>query len=243
MESYKELNRTRYEGHSEAQKFDASRSRQQASAAIAHWAVTQLKDLNTYPLRVLSVGAGAGFKDRFMLDYLPGIRIHSIDIGHAQLLERKLVYEMPLNVQGDMEMLSFCRESFDAVCFFSALHHSRYTLRTLTEARTVLRLGGLVLLAEPSSLALRISGAGFDAVGDGVNFRFSLPFLKSQLALAGFAPPSVETRTIAARLFVPVAGRSETVLTAADLVDRWALSRWPIVRQLGGTALVAARAI
>jgi SAM-dependent methyltransferase len=243
VDSYKELNRTRYEGHSEARKFQASRSRQQASAAIAHWAVRHLKHLGAPFLRVLSVGAGAGFKDRYMRDFLPGTRIHSIDIGHAQLLERKVVYEMPFNVQGDMEMLSFRRESFDAVCFFSALHHSRYTLRTLVEARSVLRLGGLVLLAEPSSLALRISGAGFDAVGDGVNFRFSLPFLKAQLGLAGFALKALETRTIAARVLVPLAGRSEPVMSAADFVDRWALSRCPIVRQMGGTALIAANAI
>lgn len=243
MDFYKELNRNRYEGHSEALKFQASPSRQQASADTARWAVGQLRRLTRSPLRVLSVGAGAGFKDRFMKDLLPGVRIFSIDIGHAQLVERKLVYEMPLNVQGDMETLSFGADSFDAVCFFSALHHSRYTLRTLGEARSVIRTGGLLLLAEPSSLALRISGAGFDEVGDGVNFRFSLPFLKAQLALAGFAMTNLESRTIAARVLVPLAGRSERVLRAADFVDRWALSRVPIVREMGGTALVTAQAV
>lgn len=240
---YKELNRNRYEGHSEAVKFQASPSRQQASADTARWAVSHLSRLGRRSLCVLSVGAGAGFKDRFMRDFLPGVRIYSIDIGHAQLLERKLVYDMPLNVQGDMETLSFHGGSFDAVCFFSALHHSRYTLRTLVEARSVLRAGGLVLLAEPSSLALRITGAGFDAVGDGVNFRFSLQFLKAQLALAGFVIEGIETRTIAARILVPLAGRSESVLRAADFADRWVLGHVPILRKMGGTALVAARAV
>jgi SAM-dependent methyltransferase len=243
MADYKQLNRERYEGHSEAAKFQASAWRRQVSADTARWAIKQLSALGTSSLRVLSVGAGAGFKDRFMQDFFPGIRIHSIDIGFAQLEERKRVFEMPLNVQGDMEMLAFCRDAFDAVCFFSALHHSRYTLKTLSEARSVLRSRGLLLLAEPSSLALRLSGAGFDEVGDGVNFRFSLPFLKTQLALAGFRIKAVETRSIAARVFVPLAGRSDSVLRAADTMDRWALGRLPIVREMGTTMLAAAEAV
>ncbi len=241
MDFYKELNRQRYESHSEARKFDVSPSRQQASAETAHWAVEQLRQLGRFPLRVLSVGAGAGFKDRFMADLLPELQVYSIDIGLTQLRERKDVYGMGLNVQGDMEMLSFGPNAFDAVCFFSALHHSRYTLRTLSEARSVLRAGGLILLAEPSSLALRLNGAGFDAVGDGVNFRFSLAFLKAQLVLAGFVVTSLETRTIAARALVPLAGRSESVLSAAHVLDR-ALCRLPFVRHLGGTVLIAATA-
>lgn len=242
MSDYKQLNRLRYEGHSEATKFDASRWRRQASADTAQWATRHLGPLGS-SLRILSVGAGAGFKDRFMQDSLSGVRIHSVDIGFAQLEERKHVFEMPFNVQGDMEMLSFRPGAFDAVCFFSALHHSRYTLKTLVEARGVLRKGGLVLLAEPASLAMRISGAGFDEVGDGVNFRFSVPFLTTQISLAGFKLRTLETRSIAARLLVPLAGRREAVLHAADTVDRWALGRIPVLRDLGGTVLLAAEAV
>ncbi|HEV8338505.1 MAG TPA: class I SAM-dependent methyltransferase [bacterium] len=236
---YKQLNRARYEGHSEAAKYEGSRAKKLYSLRIARWVARRLGREN----RILDIGGGVGHQVHLVRAMMPSLRCVAIDLAYTPLRERRTAYGMATNVQGDMEQLPFGDGAFDAVCFFAALHHSPYPLKVLSEARRILASGGSLLLVEPVSLALRLTGRGFDAVGDGINFRFSLPFLVAQVRLAGFSVREVKTTRILLRTLGSWPRTFDPVIRLGMAVDALVLERLPLFRQVGSIGLVWGRAV
>jgi SAM-dependent methyltransferase len=237
---YKANNRVRYERRSGVKKYETSWWGKTSSIDIAHWVIDHLRTLEGGSLKILSIGAGVGFKEQVIHDALPHTSIVAIDIAFRPLTERAIHFGSGLNVQGDMESLAFGENSFDAVCFFGALHHSQYPLKVLNEVRRVLRPDGIVLLAEPASIIMWLTGQGFDAVGDGVNFRFSVPYLCGQVRLAGLHIDALSTRTLSSRVAVPVLGPRNWVFQMCTVLDG-VLLRLPGCSRLGALSFIAAR--
>jgi SAM-dependent methyltransferase len=236
---YKRRNRARYEGHSEVQKYQSSQAKQLYSLRIARWVAGKLRAQD----RLLDIGGGAGHQADLLRTLVPGVRCVGIDLAWTPLRERMLGYRLPFNVQGDMEQLPFGDAEFDAACFFAALHHSQYPLKVLSETRRILTAAGSVVLVEPVSLSLRLSGRGFDTAGDGVNFRFSLPFVVTQLRLAGFEVREVKTMRILLRLLGSWPRRFDSMIRLGLTLDAAVLEKLPVIRHLGSMALVWGRAV
>lgn len=239
LTDYKRRNRARYEGHSEAEKYERSRAKRLYSVRIARWVSSKL----TPDDRILDIGGGVGYQAHLMRTWVPGFRCIAIDLAWSPLRERARKHGMTLNVQGDMEYLPFSDATFDVACFFGALHHSQYPLKVLSEVRRILTASGSILLVEPVSLSLRLSARGFDSVGDGVNFRFSLPFLTRQLRIAGFTVREVRTTRIFSRILGSWPRRFDALVRLGVALDSMFLERLPFVGQLGATGLVWGRAI
>lgn len=237
-EEYKRLNRERYESHSETEKYRKSKAKRLFSLEIARWVAAKLRPTD----KVLDIGSGVGYQGNLLTEFLPNLRIFSLELSLRALQERQQVYRLNLNVQGDMERLPFRNGTLNAVFFFGALHHSQYTLVVLNEAKRVLKTSGTALLVEPVSLRMWLSGRGFDTCGDGMNFRFSLPFLLKHLELAGFVIQELKTTRVSTRVLTRFLGNSECVLKSCQTIDSRFFEKIPFMRHLGQVAFIRAEA-
>lgn len=234
-------NRARYESRSGVAKYEGSARGRRTSLRMIQWTAVRLgRPSPDGVVRALDVGAGVGYHDHLLEDVCPPIRTVSLDLGFRPLQERRDVYGLPLNVQGEMGRLPFGPAAFDAVLFFGALHHSPRPLAVLRECRRVLRPSGRAFLFEPLSLVMWVTGRGFGPVGGGVNFRFSLPFLLRQLTSAGFALREIQTCQISTRLLPFLGARADPLRLTAERLDAAILERLPLLRRLGSMAFIAA---
>jgi ubiquinone/menaquinone biosynthesis C-methylase UbiE len=128
---------------------------------------------------VLDIGGGAGIWMDVIREMGLAQEIHAIDISPAILKERN-----PLDIVrvGDMEHLPYKDHTFDGAFFFAALHHVRKTTVALEEAFRVVKPGGFLVLYEPISLRMRFHSLGIEPTPDGVEFCFSLPYIRKSLA-------------------------------------------------------------
>jgi SAM-dependent methyltransferase len=205
--------------------------------AICRWVARRLKSGDL----VLDIGGGGGFKASLLCDLVPRLRVVGLDVSATSLAERHEDARLDANVVSGMECTPFRSACLDAVVFFGALHHTAEQLRTLREVARILRPGGLVLLLEPNSLAVRLNGAGMAPAND-IEFRFTLPFVLTQLDLAGFDVEEVRTESIASRVLDRFpGGQSYFGRRVAFEIDRLLLGRLPLVRRLGAAMWVAAR--
>lgn len=191
--------------------------------------------------RVLEVGCGTGLLTEALGE--AGVRLTAIDISSDLLgRARARVARLPsigLSVQNAYSA-GLKAESFDAVVGISVLHHLE--LRSaLTEFRRILRPGGRLLFSEPNManpiillqknipILKRMAGDSPDETA------FLRGPLARELRDAGFQVLRVEPFD-----FLHPATPSPLV-PAVDRVGGW-LERIPLLRELGGSLLIEARA-
>jgi len=93
--------------------------------------------------RVLEVGCGTGHWLRSF--GASGIRVAGLDAPAQMLAHAKSQAPGAALVQGSAESLPWTSESFDRIFCISAFHHFLDKVACLTEARRVLRPGGLMM--------------------------------------------------------------------------------------------------
>src|SRR6185369_7929252 len=115
------------------------------------------------PLEVLDLGAGTGWMCYRLA--LRGHRPVALDLlnddrdglGAARHFFTKLQSEFP-RMQAEFDQLPFPGTRFDAVIYNASLHYSSDYLRTLVEARRVLRAGGRIVVLDSPVYKLRKHG-------------------------------------------------------------------------------------
>ena len=154
-------------------------------------------------------------------------KIHALDLSPTVLAERN---PLDIGTVGDMENLPYPDAMFDRVLFLAAIHHVGDTRRALDEAYRVLKPGGHVVLEEPISLRMRLTGEGIRQTEDGVEFSFSMPYLLGHLRDAGFRVERVRHQGFLNR-FCAKAGVG--VRRAADRVEE-VIDAVPVIRHAFG---------
>lgn len=191
-------------------------------------------------MMLLDAGGGYGFQADGITKVIPDCVIIGLDVSRQSLLERVEDHpQLQLNVQADMFNLPFSDCVFDGILFFGALHHTLWPMNVLSECRRVIRDKGRLLLVEPNSLAMWVSGTGFGMVQNGLEFRFSLPFLLQQIELAGFVIVDVQTQVLSSRLLGRVFKPSYPLFRLCRFVDSLLL-RLPGLKYLGAAAYIVA---
>ena len=97
---------------------------------------------------VLDIGCGGGWLQRMM----PGAIYHGLDPMPADQ-----PYGFPF-VRALADRLPFPADTFDTCCFFSSIDYAIDIEVTTTEARRVLKPGGLLAIATPIHLTKEVSG-------------------------------------------------------------------------------------
>lgn len=176
---YKEANAKKYASGLQRAKFSAHPIKKLALERFRSYC----HELVAKDEKILDVGGGPGVYTDIIREEGITQDVHAVDLSEAVFKERN-----PKDVctAGDMENLPYPDASFDRVLFIGSLHHVRNTRRALEEAARVLRPGGHVVLDEPASLRLLLTGQGIRATEDPAEFSFSLSHLKKNLAAAGF---------------------------------------------------------
>lgn len=103
-------------------------------------------------MRVLHLACGSGWMSRFVARCGPEVVGYDISPGMVEIAREQSEREAIENVRfevGDMETLELDR-SFDACLIYDGLHHSERPELVLRAARSGLRDGGRLLLAEPN---------------------------------------------------------------------------------------------
>lgn len=133
--------------------------------------------------KVLDIGGGGGIWMDILREEHCVEEVYALDISPVILQERD---SRDISIVGDMEHLPFDDASFDATFFFASLHHVAKTEQALTEAFRVTRLGGYLVLYEPTSWKMRFHRHGIEPTPDGVEFCFSLPYILRALIHTGW---------------------------------------------------------
>ncbi len=124
--------------------------RESARLLIDFGYVLQLLDLHT-GMSLCELGCGSGWMTRFAARQ--GVRAEGYDISPEMIeIARELAEQEGLDVRfeaADMEELDLGRR-FDACLLYDALHHTPRADLVFATARRALKLGGLLLLAEPN---------------------------------------------------------------------------------------------
>ena len=106
-------------------------------------------------MNVLEYGCGTGLFSRQLAT--SGAHLISIDLSPDLIAEAKKVSTANITyVVGDIELLDYSADSFDAVVGSSVLHHVDFT-KALMEAYRVLKPGGRVAFAEPNMMNPQIA--------------------------------------------------------------------------------------
>ncbi|HEV8148122.1 MAG TPA: class I SAM-dependent methyltransferase [Bryobacteraceae bacterium] len=125
--------------------------------------LTRMEREASRPLEVLDLGAGTGWMCYRLA--LRGHRPVALDLlnddrdglGAARHFFTKLQSEFP-RMQAEFDQLPFPGTRFDAVIYNASLHYSSDYLRTLVEARRVLRAGGRIVVLDSPVYKLRKHG-------------------------------------------------------------------------------------
>ena len=175
---------------------------------------------------ILDIGGGSGVWTRILQEAGIHINTHALDLSLSMLKERK---RGDVCACGDMENLPFKDGNFDRVFFFASLHHVNNTQRALAEAKRVVRVGGHIVLIEPTSLRLLLLGRKIEAV-DGVEFCFSVFHLLRTLRLADMKIVYTYHRGFCQR-FLP----AKSILKLSRVADRLddVLNKIPVLRTVG----------
>lgn len=215
-----------------------ARSRRRAALVAAHAALRPGD-------RVLEIGCGGGFFTSQLADALPsGVRVTSVDIS-PELIERarsrpELAGRANLSLEvGNVESLACADSAFDAVVGSSILHHLDLD-RALPELFRVLKPGGRFVFAEPNALNPLVAmerrfriGWRADQVSQdesAIN-RFTMA---RRLAGAGFAVDRITPfdfmHPLTPRFLHAIVSQAGRVCETV-----------PILREIAGSALIAAR--
>lgn len=173
--------------------------------------------------RVLDVGCGPG---TFIGNYLQGTESFGLDISAAQIEYATRTYGSSTHRFSTQPLTSVCEagERFDAVTAIELIEHLSpdNALQVLTEARTLLAPGGLLVLTTPNYRSLwPLIEFGVNAVSavayeeQHIN-KYSRGRLREHLAAAGFRDISITT-TVGLAPFAAVLGlRAANVLHALE---------------------------
>lgn len=132
--------------------------------------------------KILDIGGGAGIWTDIIREAGITNDIYAVDISENILKERN---EKDVCKVGDMEHLPFSDGFFDRAIFFAALHHVEDTKRALSEAARVVKPGGHVVLYEPISVRLLLTGETILPTPDNVEFYFSIRHVLRNIKAAG----------------------------------------------------------
>jgi ubiquinone/menaquinone biosynthesis C-methylase UbiE len=175
---------------------------------------------------ILDIGGGSGVWTGILQEEGIHMNTYALDLSLSMLKERR---ESDVCACGDMENLPFKDGSFDRVFFFASLHHVENIKRALAEAKRVVRVGGHIVLSEPTSLRLLLRGKTIEAV-DGVEFCFSVSHLLRTLRLAELKIVYSYHRGVFERILPPI-----SFLDLNRIADRLddLLNRIPFLRKAG----------
>jgi len=178
VNNYKQANIDKYRNSEERKKFREHPTKivkVESFRRICHELVGQDE-------KILDIGGGAGVWTDIIREEGITDKIYAVDISEDILKERN-----PKDIcqVGDMENLPYPDNTFDRAMFFSALHHVKNTERALSEAKRVVKPGGYIVLYEPISLRLQLSGKGIEPTPDGVEFAFSKKYLLDMIERNG----------------------------------------------------------
>lgn len=142
------------------------------------------------PYRLLSVGCGLGNRELRMAANNPSVEILGVDLAGNLIREANAkVQEKGLSnirfEQADFYTYPLEKDSFDAVLFYSGLHHFRNMEQIVVKVRESLRPDGILILNEY---------AGKNRL------QFSKPQLAEMNRLLRIIPPEYRTRFVTNRL-------------------------------------------
>ena len=237
-ESYKEANEKKYLTTQERRKYATQSSK---LVKLERFVARCRRIVPKVSGKVLDIGGGGGtWTDVLRNAGLVG-EVYAIDISPAILKERD---PRDVSVVGDMEHLPFENGFFDAAFFFAALHHVRQTETALSEAHRTVREGGYLLLYEPFSLRMRLTGRGIEPTPDGVEFCYSFPYVCHALGNTGWKIEKVVHEGFLRR-FLRGGGSVPVVRALASCED--VINRIPLIRGIAGffgdNAIIVARRV
>jgi SAM-dependent methyltransferase len=177
----------------ERRRFGVEPSKVYTSELIVPWIASRLGPGD----RLLDVAGGAG-AFASLIARAADVEVVGLDISESMVAQRAEDPRLAENVVGDMEALPFEPESFDAVMFVACLHHVPDPLPALREALRVLRPGGRMFAAEPSSLRAWRTGS-VPIPGSPHEFRLSARWLRRRTTAAGFEVEETRAERIAIR--------------------------------------------
>ena len=99
--------------------------------------------------RILDVGCGTGYLLRTLLDHVPGLILHGVELcpEMASVARERLPNDVVLQT-GSADALPFPAASFDMVVSTSAFHYFPDPTTALAEMMRVLRPGGRVVITD-----------------------------------------------------------------------------------------------
>ncbi len=224
MDSYKKANIDKYRNSEERRKF-----REHPTKIVKVEAFRRIcYELVGQDEKILDIGGGAGVWTDIIREAGITDKIYAVDISEDILKERN-----PKDIcqVGDMENLPYPDNTFDRALFFSALHHVKNTDRALNEAKRVVRPGGHIVLYEPISLRLLLSGKGIEPTSDGVEFSFSISYLLGSIKRSGLTIQNIRYEGFKKRFIIFT--NSISLLRLADWAEA-IINKIPIVKDIVG---------
>ncbi len=171
---------------------------------LRHWdfplfaSLLRLHGISLENAAILDAGCGSGYGLTLIWKQFRPSRLVGFDILPSQVeLARKR--NVPATVfTGDIAALQLASGSFDAVFVCGVLHHCRTWRTGLAEVARVLKDGGVLLLAEPDTLLMRMERA-LSGHSPALEAGFSHEALRSEMRTAGLM--AVEQRALYFGLF------------------------------------------